>query len=75
MSSAQMFTVFDIVLAVFRSPVKFLFWFLFFFAFVVLAYLVVPRQYGSDGKLFVQVGRSSVGAAPTTSAGKVSLQD
>ena len=70
-----MFTVFDIVLAVFRSPIKFLFWFLFFFAFVVLAYLAVPRQYGSDGKLFVQVGRSSVGAAPTTSAGKVSLQD
>lgn len=75
MSDAQMFTVFDIALAVFRSPLKFLFWFLFFFAFVVLTYVLVPRQYGSDGKLFVQVGRSSVGAAPTTSAGKVSLQD
>ena len=75
MSTAQMFTVFDIALAIFRSPIRFLIWFLFFFTLVVLTYLVLPREYKSDGKLFVQVGRSSVGAAPTTSAGKVSLQD
>ena len=75
MNTAQMFTIFDIAFAILRSPIRFLIWFLFFFALVVLTYLILPRQYTSDGKLFVQVGRSSVGAAPTTSAGKVSLQD
>ena len=75
MNSAQTFTIIDIVMAVFKSPIKFIFWFLVFFSLVVLAYLVVPREYGSDGKLFVQVGRSSLGAGPTTSAGTISLQD
>lgn len=75
MNSTQTFTVIDIVMAVFRSPIKFIFWFLVFFSLVVLAYLVVPRKYASDGKLFVQVGRSSVGASPTTSAATISLQD
>jgi len=75
MNSSQTFTIIDIVMAVFKSPIKFILWFLLFFSLVVLAYLVVPREYGSDGKLFVQVGRSSVGAGPTTSAGTVSLQD
>ena len=75
MNSTQTFTIIDVVMAVFRSPIKFTFWFIVFFALVVLAYLVVPRSYSSDGKLFVQVGRSSVGAGPTTSAGTISLQD
>lgn len=75
MNSNQTFTIIDIIMAVFKSPIKFILWFLVFFSLVVLAYLVVPRTYSSDGKLFVQVGRSSVGAGPTTSAGTVSLQD
>lgn len=75
MNAVQKFTLFDIGLTVLRSPTKFFCWFLLFFFFVAVAYLTVPRKYGSDGKLFVQVGRSSVGATPTTSAGKVSLQD
>ena len=75
MNSTQTFTIIDIIMAVFKSPIKFTLWFLVFFSLVVLAYLVVPREYGSDGKLFVQVGRSSVGAGPTTSAATVSLQD
>ena len=74
MNTTQTFTILDIVAAVFKSPIKFILWFLAFFSLVILAYLVVPREYGSDGKLFVQVGRSSVGAAPTTSTGYVSLQ-
>ncbi len=75
MNSTQSFTIIDVVMAIFKSPIKFILWFLVFFSLFVLAYLVVPREYASDGKLFVQVGRSSVGAGPTTSAGKVSLQD
>jgi len=75
MNSTQTFTIIDIIMAVFKSPIKFIFWFLVFFSLVVLAFVVVPREYGSDGKLFVQVGRSSVGAGPTTSAGTISLQD
>ena len=75
MNSNQTFTIIDIVMAVFKSPIKFILWFLVFFSLVILAYMVVPREYGSDGKLFVQVGRSSVGAGPTTSAGTISLQD
>ena len=75
MNSTQSFTIVDIVMAIFRSPIKFILWFLVFFSLVFLAYLIVPRQYSSDGKLFVQVGRSSVGAGPTTPAGTVALQD
>ena len=75
MNSTQTFTILDIVAAIFKSPMKFILWFLACFLLVILAYLIVPREYGSDGKLFVQVGRSSVGATPTTSAGTVSLQD
>ena len=75
MNSTQTFTIVDIVMAIFRSPIKFILWFLVFFSLVFLAYLIVPRQYTSDGKLFVQVGRSSVGAGPTTPAGTVALQD
>ena len=75
MNSTQTFTILDIITAIFKSPIKFILWFLAFFSLVILAYLIVPREYGSDGKLFVQVGRSSIGATPTTSAGSVSLQD
>jgi len=50
-------------------------WFLTLFTLVAATYLLLPRKYLSDGKLFVQVGRSSVGSSPSTSSGTVSLQD
>ena len=68
-------SVFELINAVRRNPQYFFRWLLYLLAFVAVVYIIVPRKYFSDGKLFVQVGRSSVGTDPTTSSGTVSLQD
>jgi len=42
----------------------------------VAIYIVVPRKYGSEGKIFVQLGRGSIGIDPTaTTAGTISLNE
>ena len=68
-------TIVDVIRALKRSPLYFSIWFLIFFMMVIVAYFIVPRKYASEGKFFVQVGRSSVGAAPATTKGMVMLQD
>ena len=68
-------SIIEVIRSVRNSPIYFLFWLALLFSLVVLTYLVIPRKYFSDGKLYVQVGRSSVGTDPTTSSGTVSLQD
>lgn len=52
----------------------------FVFTILVIAtiaiYIVVPRKYGSEGKIFVQLGRGSIGIDPTaTAAGTISLNE
>ena len=52
----------------------------FVFAILMIAtiaiYLVVPRKYGSEGKVFVQVGRGTVGIDPTaTATGIINLHE
>lgn len=68
-------SLFEIVRAIRESPIFFIFWFLLIFALVIVTYLLLPRKYMSDGRLFVQVGRSSVGASPDATQGVLSLQD
>lgn len=78
MSTAPVYnpvTIVDVIRALRRSPAYFIIWFILFFLLVVAAYFIVPRKYASEGKFFVQVGRSSVGAAPATTKGMVMLQD
>ena len=78
MSTAPVYnpvTIVDVIRALKQSPIYFITWFMFFFLLVVAAYFIVPRKYLSEGKFYVQVGRSSVGAGSETSSGMVVLQD
>lgn len=38
-------------------------------------YKVLPRKYGSEGRLYVQVGRANNGLDPTTNTKPISIQD
>jgi len=68
-------SIVDLIRALRRSPLYFIFWFLLTMVVVTMIYFIVPRKYASEGKFYVQVGRSSVGSTPTTSEGMVMLQD
>ena len=68
-------SLFEIVRAIRTSPVFFAFWFFAIFALIAATYFLLPRKYMSDGRLFVQVGRSSVGSSPDATSGMLSLQD
>lgn len=74
-NQSRNFTLVDVIVAVWKSPFYFSFWFVAFFSLVVAAYIFIPRKYISEGKLFVKVGRSSIGNNPTASNGTISLQD
>ncbi len=50
--------------------------FLFVFALAVAAWLWLPKQYGSEGRLYVQLGRGNVGLDPLPEdSNRVSIQD
>ena len=68
-------SIVDLIRALRRSPLYFIFWFILTMLMVAIIYFIVPRKYSSEGKFYVQVGRSSVGSTPTTSEGMVMLQD
>ena len=74
-SPSDPISLFEIARAIRTSPRFFAFWFLTIFALIAATYFLLPRKYMSDGRLFVQVGRSSVGATPDASQGMLSLQD
>lgn len=78
MSKKQNYSIIDVLFAIWNSPIYFTFWFLSCFALVVAAYVFLPRKYLSDAKMYVQVGRSSVGVSPINSSrngGGIMLQD
>lgn len=68
-------SIIELVISIRKRPLFFLGCFAALFALVVAVYFILPRKYISEGKFFVQVGRSSVGTDPTTSSGTISLQD
>lgn len=41
----------------------------------LVLYKVLPRKYGSEGSLYVQVGRANIGLDPTTNSKPISIQD
>ena len=43
--------------------------------FVIAAFMVWPRKYGSQGRLQVQMGRNNTGISPSTSSSSISIQD
>jgi len=42
---------------------------------VVAAFLLWPRKFGSEGRLYVQLGRNNTTLTPTSGTGSVSIQD
>jgi uncharacterized protein involved in exopolysaccharide biosynthesis len=41
----------------------------------IALYKSLPRKYGSEGSLYVQVGRANIGLDPTTTSKPISIQD
>jgi uncharacterized protein involved in exopolysaccharide biosynthesis len=41
----------------------------------IALYKALPRKYGSEGSLYVQVGRANIGLDPTTNSKPISIQD
>ena len=42
---------------------------------IVAVFLAWPRKYGSEGRLYVQMGRNNTGISPTTGSASISIQD
>ena len=42
---------------------------------VVLGFLILPRKYASEGKLYVQLGRIATGISPSGGSASISVQD
>ncbi len=68
-------TIAQIFGALTRHKFKAFFAWLIVIAFIVLAFLAWPRQYGSEGRLYVQMGRNNTGISPTTGSASISIQD
>ena len=75
MNSSSQLTFAQIFSALFRHKFKSLFMFALVLAVVISAFLLLPRKYGSEGQLFVQLGRGNSGLNPTTGGIPVSIQD
>ena len=68
-------TIAQIFGALTRHKFKAFFAWLIVIALIVLAFLAWPRQYGSEGRLYVQMGRNNTGISPTTGSASISIQD
>ena len=73
MNSPQL-TLAQIASAILRHKGKCLLVFLLVMMLVTAAFVIWPRMYGSEGRIFVQVGRQDTNVSPTSSVG-VSIQD
>ena len=74
-TSSETVSLIELLHSVKKRPVFFVFMFFLCMSLLALVYFILPRQYYSEGKFYVQVGRSSVGTDPTTSSGMISIQD
>ena len=68
-------TIGEVLSAITKHRGKAIVSFLLLMAVVVAAFIVLPRQYSSEGKLFVQLGRTGTGLDPTVSQTPISIQD
>ena len=75
MNTSDEMTLGHVVGAVFTHRKTFVLAAGFVLAVTALFYVVAPRQYGSEGRLYVQAGRTNTGLDPTMNAKPVSIQD
>ena len=68
-------TVAQILGAINRHKAKAFFVWLVVMAIVVAGYVVWPRQYASEGRLYVKMDRNNTSVNPSSSANQVSIQD
>ena len=68
-------TISDILTALIDHRVRVIVTFVLVMLFVFAAYLAWPRKYGSEGRLFVQLGRTGTGMDPTPGGQSISIQD
>ncbi|MFK7766667.1 MAG: GumC family protein [Mariniblastus sp.] len=68
-------TIAQILSALKRHKFKaFAAWFL-VMALIVAVFLAWPRKFGSEGRLYVQMGRNNTGISPSTGSASISIQD
>ena len=75
MSANAQLTLTQILSAIFRHKFKSLLVFCLVMVLMVAAYVVWPRTYGSEGRLFVQRGGNSQGISPIVTNSGVIVQD
>ena len=68
-------TINEVLSAISRQRWKVLFTFVIVMALVFAVFIVMPRKYGSEGRLFVQLGRTGTGLDPTPGGTSISIQD
>lgn len=68
-------TVAQILGAINRHKGKAFFVWLVVMVIVVIGFVVWPRQYGSEGRLYVKMDRNNTSVNPSSSANQVSIQD
>ena len=71
----QQVSLSDILSSVINNRSRVLMTFVAIMIMVMLAYLVWPRKYGSEGRLFVQLGKTGTGMDPTPGGQSISIQD
>ena len=68
-------TINEILSAISRHRGKAVLTFLILMALVAIVFIALPRKYGSEGRLFVQLGRTGTGMDPTPGGTSISIQD
>ncbi len=69
-------TIGQVLESVLNQKLRFLVAFCTILGLVVIGLLLVPKEYGSEGRMFVQLGRHNVGLDPTaTTSGTITVND
>ena len=71
----QQITIADILNSIIRHRHKVVVTFVAVMILVAAAYLLWPRKYGSEGRLFIQLGRTGTGMDPTPGGQSISIQE
>ena len=75
MSANAQLTLSQILSAIFRHKLKSLLVFTLVMVMVTALFVIWPRKYGSEGRLYVQRGGSSQGVSPIVTNSGVMVQD
>ena len=74
-NSAAQLTLTQIISAILRHKMKVLMVFMLVMVLIVALYVIWPRKYASEGRLYVQRGGNTTGMSPITSNSGVTVQD